>query len=180
MQSRRRVGRRAVFFDRDGVLNRVVMRDGEVSSPRSMTEFILAEGAVDAVARLRRAGYFIFVVTNQPDIARGLLDPGELEAMSSVLRSVLGVDEVRVCPHDDRDDCGCRKPRPGMLRDLATQWGLDLASSYIIGDTWRDMEAGRAAGCGTVLLRWPYNEGVGSDVVADSLAAIADHLLKEG
>jgi D-glycero-D-manno-heptose 1,7-bisphosphate phosphatase len=156
------------------------MRGAVVSSPRSISEFILADGAVEAVARLRRAGFFLFVVSNQPDVARGLLDPRELEAMSSVLKSVLRVDEVRVCPHDDEDDCACRKPRPGMLLDLAAHWGLDLASSYIVGDTWRDMEAGRAAGVGTVLIRRPYNEGVEADVVVDSLAAAADHLLDGG
>ncbi len=177
--------RRALFFDRDGVLNRVVLREGPpgappvVSSPRALAEFVLAEGAFEVMERLRGAGFLLFVVTNQPDIARGLLDPAELEAMSSVLRRELGVDEVRVCPHDDRDGCGCRKPRPGMLEDLAARWGVDLASSYMIGDTWRDMEAGRAAGCGTVLVRWPYNEGVTADVSVDTLAAVADHVLLE-
>lgn len=177
--------RRAVFFDRDGVLNRVVMRGGGgvspvVGSPRLLEEFVLAEGAVEVSSRFRAAGYLLFVVTNQPDLARGLLDPTELEAMSEVLRRELGVDEVRVCPHDDVDGCGCRKPAPGMLEDLAARWGVELSSSYMVGDTWRDMEAGRAAGCRTVLVRWPYNEGVVADQVVSSLAAVADRLLLEG
>lgn len=178
--------RRAVFFDRDGVLNRVVMRGGEggappvVGSPRALSEFELAEGAAEVVDRLRGAGFLVFVVTNQPDIARGLLDPAELTAMSARLRVEIGVDEVVACPHDDRDLCGCRKPKPGMLEELATRWGVSLGSSYMVGDTWRDMEAGRAAGCRTVLVRWPYNEGVAADVVVESVAAVADLLLLEG
>lgn len=178
--------RRAVFFDRDGVLNRVVMRGGAVGggevvgSPRVLGEFILAEGAAEVVARLRGAGFLVFVVTNQPDIARGLMDPVELEAMSSVLRDEIGVDEVRVCPHDDVAGCECRKPRPGMLEDLATRWGVDLAASYMIGDSWRDMEAGWAAGCETVLVRWPHNEGVAADIVVPELTAVLGHLLPEG
>jgi D-glycero-D-manno-heptose 1,7-bisphosphate phosphatase len=172
--------RRAIFFDRDGVLNRVVMRGAVVSSPRSLSEFVLAEGAAEVVARRRGAGFLIFVVTNQPDVARGLLDPLELEAISASLRAELGVDEVLACPHEDRDDCECRKPRPGMLMELAARWGVELASSYMVGDTWRDMEAGRAAGCGTVLVRWPYNEGVGAEIVVDTLAEVADQLLREG
>lgn len=178
--------RRAVFFDRDGVLNRVVMRVGEggapaiVGSPRHIAEFELAEGAAEVVGRLRGAGFLVFVVTNQPDLARGLLEPAELEAMSSRLREEVGVDEVVVCPHDDRDGCGCRKPKPGMLEELASRWGVALDSSYMVGDSWRDMEAGRAAGCRTVLVRWPYNEGVAADIEVDGLASVADRLLLEG
>lgn len=173
--------RRAIFLDRDGVLNEVVMRPGGVvGSPRSMSEFILVPGSVDLVARLRAAGYLVFVVTNQPDIERGLLDPAVLGSISAVLRDEVGVDEVVVCTHDDSAECPCRKPRPGMLMDLAERWNVDLTSSYIIGDSWRDMDAGRAAGCQTVLVRRPYNEGVTADFVVDGLHEVSGHLLREG
>lgn len=173
-------GARAVFLDRDGVLNRIVPRGAVVGSPRSLGEFILLDGVTRAAERLVGAGFLLFVVTNQPDIARGLLDPAELEAMSAVLRAELPLAEVRVCPHDDRDGCGCRKPRPGMLEELASRWGVVLSSSYIIGDSWRDMDAGRAAGCGRVLVRWPHNVGVESDHAVDSLAEAAEYILGEG
>ena len=177
--------RRAVFFDRDGILNQVVLRGGGagggvvIGSPRALAEFTLTEGAAEVVSRLRRAGYLIFVVTNQPDIERGLLDPAELESMSAILREKVGVDEVVVCPHDDAAGCRCRKPKPGMLEELAARWGVDLGASYMVGDSWRDVEAGRAAGCVTVLLRRPYNEGVAADIVVPDLEAVAGHLVAE-
>lgn len=177
--------RRAVFLDRDGVLNRVVLRDGGagggevIGSPRTVAEFSLTEGAAEVVSRLRGAGYLAFVVTNQPDIERGLLDPAELEAMSAILRDEVGVDEVVVCPHDDAAGCRCRKPKPGMLEELAARWGVDLSASYMVGDSWRDMEAGRAAGCTTVLVRRPYNEGVSADVVVRELREVPGQLLRE-
>lgn len=180
----RGAGRRAIFLDRDGVLNRVVLREGrdggvEIGSPRALEEFVLEEGAAEAVSRLRGAGFLVFVVTNQPDIARGLMAPAELEGMSALLREEVGVDEVVVCPHDDGDSCGCRKPLPGMLLELAGRWGVELAGSYMVGDSWRDVEAGRAAGCETVLLRRDYNAGVAADLVVSGLDQVVERLVAE-
>jgi D-glycero-D-manno-heptose 1,7-bisphosphate phosphatase len=162
--------RQAVFLDRDGVLNRVVTRQGRPASPRSLEELALEPGAAPAVAALRAAGFLVFVVTNQPDLARGLLSPAVHEAMVARVREAVGPDEVVVCPHDDADACPCRKPRPGMLLRLAERWGVDLASSYMVGDTWKDMEAGRAVGCGVILIRADYNRGVAADHAVASLA----------
>lgn len=169
--------RAAIFLDRDGVLNHVVPRDGQPGSPRSREEFVLYEDAADAVAKLQSAGYALFVITNQPDIARGHLAREALEAMTTMLRSRLPVDDVRVCPHDDADACVCRKPRPGMIEELARAWGVRLRASFVIGDSWKDIEAGRAAGCHTLLLRRPYNAGTTADFVAGSLSEAADLIL---
>jgi D-glycero-D-manno-heptose 1,7-bisphosphate phosphatase len=168
---------RAVFLDRDGVVNEVVWRDGLPASPREEAEFVLREEAVGAVARLRAAGYRVFVVTNQPDIARGRLAAARLDAMHALMRSRVAIDDARVCPHDDADGCECRKPRPGMLRELAGAWAVELAASFVVGDSWRDVAAGRAAGCRTVLLRRSYNEGVEADRVVDSLEEAAGWIL---
>lgn len=169
--------RSAVFLDRDGVLNPLVESDGGLRSPRVRTEFTLDAGAPEPVRRLRRAGFLVFVVTNQPDVARGRLPRSELAAMNAELRARLRVDDLRVCPHDDGDRCACRKPRPGMLRVLARRWGVDLAASYMVGDTWKDVAAGRAAGCRTVLIRRRYNAGVEADETVASLADAADRIL---
>jgi len=169
-----------VFLDRDGVLNEVVWRDGAPASPREEAEFVLREEAVGAVARLRAAGYRVFVVTNQPDVARGRLAPARLDAMHALLRSRVEIDDERVCPHDDAAGCECRKPRPGMLTELAGAWAVELAESFLVGDSWRDVAAGRAAGCRTVLLRRSYNEGVEADRVVDTLEEAADWILAAG
>jgi D-glycero-D-manno-heptose 1,7-bisphosphate phosphatase len=144
--------RLAVFLDRDGVLNALVPRDGRMVSPRSVDDFVLFDDVPGAVRRLRERGVLVFVTTNQPDIARGQLSPDALTEMTAVLRDAIAPDEVLVCTHDDGDGCECRKPAPGMMIDLATRWGVDLASSFVVGDSWRDIEAGRRAGCRTVLV----------------------------
>jgi D-glycero-D-manno-heptose 1,7-bisphosphate phosphatase len=162
--------RRAVFLDRDGVLNDIVIRAGQPASPRSAGEFSLRPEAAVAVSRLRRCSDAVFVVTNQPDIARGLLPRAELDAMLERLRVEAGVDDIAVCEHQDGDGCLCRKPLPGLLHGLAERWEVDLTRSFIVGDTWRDMDAGRAAGCTTVLLRTWYNTEAEADMIVNTLS----------
>jgi len=168
----------AVFLDRDGVLNPLIEEEGGHRSPRTAEEFELDDGAARIVAELREAGYRVFIVTNQPDLARGKLPLEELRVMNSRIRARLGVDDLRVCPHDDADECECRKPAPGMLHVLAKRWGVDLSASYMVGDTWRDVDAGRAAGCTTILIRRPYNIDVEADHVADTLEEAAALILE--
>lgn len=171
--------RHAVFLDRDGVINEVVFRNGKPASPRSLSEFRFCEGAVDALQNLSRAGFRLFVVTNQPDIARGLLSPLVLEEINKAILARLPIERVSVCPHDDTDGCPCRKPKPGMLYDVAGSAGLDLSRSFLIGDSWRDIEAGQRAGCRTILLRRPYNQGVAADFVLENLSEATDLIVGE-
>jgi len=152
------MARPAVFLDRDGVLNAVVVRDGRPYPPGDASEVELLPGVGDACARLRAAGFDLVVVTNQPDVARGTLTLEAVERINDVLRAALPLDEIVVCPHDDADDCECRKPKPGMLVDAARRRGLDLAASFMVGDRWRDVDAGRRAGCRTVLVHRGYDE----------------------
>jgi D-glycero-D-manno-heptose 1,7-bisphosphate phosphatase len=141
-------------------------------------DFRVVPDAAGAVGRLRAAGFPVFVVTNQPDLARGLLAPAEHERMLAVLRAAVAVDDIAVCPHDDADRCECRKPASGMLEDLASRHGVDLAQSVVVGDSWKDMEAGRRAGCRTVLIGRDYNRGAAADVVVDTLQAAVDYILQ--
>ncbi len=144
-----------VFVDRDGVLVRLVWRAGRWVAPRRLEEFALLPGAAAAVAALRAAGLPVVVVTNQPDLGRGLLEPGVLSEMHRRLAAQLVLDAIYVCPHDDRHRCGCRKPRPGLLLAAARDLALDLEQSFLVGDSWKDMEAGRAVGCATVRVPSP-------------------------
>ena len=149
---------RAVFLDRDGVVLEAVERDG-VPEPAPAADAVVLPGAFEAVAMLCRAGYHVLIVTNQPDIARGRLSRSEVDAANARLQAAIpGIEEVRVCPHDDDDDCPCRKPRPGLLVAPGTHGPWDLVESYMIGDRWRDIDAGRAAGCRTVFIDHGYAE----------------------
>jgi len=163
--------RRAVFLDRDGVLNRAIVRTGRPYPPRSMDEVQILPGVEEACRRLHAAGFLLIMVTNQPDVASGTQTRVAVDAMNAALRARLALDDVRVCPHDDADDCPCRKPRPGLLCAAAREWHVDLAASVMVGDRWRDIEAGRAAGCRTVFIDYGYAERRpgGEDVVVASL-----------
>jgi D-glycero-D-manno-heptose 1,7-bisphosphate phosphatase len=171
--------RPAVFLDRDGVLNEVVERDGQPASPRTLDELRLVPD-LGAVGRLVRAGHLVFVTTNQPDIARGLVSAEMVDLMMDRIRSHVHIDDVRICTHVDADACGCRKPAPGMLLDLARHWHVDLARSWMVGDTWRDMEAARAAGCRPILIRRSYNADVVVEFETATLGGAVARVLDQG
>ena len=147
-----------MFLDRDGVINEAIVRDGKPFSPRSLDELVVLADAPAALALLGRAGYALVVVTNQPDVARGAQQRATIDAMHARLRAELPLDAIYSCFHDDADDCACRKPRPGLLLDAARDLDLDLAQSFMVGDRWRDIAAGAAAGCRTVFVDHGYTE----------------------
>jgi D-glycero-D-manno-heptose 1,7-bisphosphate phosphatase len=151
---------RAVFLDRDGVLIRAPVVDGRPRSIRRVQELELEDGAREACATLRDAGFLLVAVTNQPEIARGTLAREAVDAMHARLAQLLPLDDIRLCPHDDADGCACRKPKPGMLLDAAREHGIDPRRSFLVGDRWRDIGAGRAAGCTCVLLDRKYSESM--------------------
>jgi D-glycero-D-manno-heptose 1,7-bisphosphate phosphatase len=151
--------RAAVFLDRDGVLNRACVRGEVLHPPQGPDEVDILPGAVEACRRLRAAGLLLIVVTNQPDVARGRQRREVVEAINSVILSAVSVDDLRVCYHDDSDACGCRKPAPGMILAAGRDWDVDLSLSFMVGDRWRDIEAGRRAGCRTVLVGDHREEG---------------------
>jgi transaldolase len=173
--------RRAVFIDRDGVINRAVMRGGLPYAPATVADLEVLPGVAEALERLRAAGFRLIVVTNQPDIARGLQPRDVVEAMHAQLLDTLPLDAIRMCPHDDQDRCTCRKPLPGMLVEEAHRDRVDLAASFMVGDRWRDVEAGRQAGCVTLFVDHGYSEArPDADAVVGSLAEAADWILARG
>ena len=143
---------RAVFLDRDGVLNANIERDGKPLAPASLAEFRLLPGVADAVTRLKAAGFVTVVATNQPDVATGRTPRATVAAMHDILRSAMPLDAIKICFHIDKDKCACRKPRPGMLLESAMELDIDLAESFMVGDRWRDTQAGHAAGCRTIFV----------------------------
>lgn len=167
--------RQAAFLDRDGVVNRAIVRDGKPFSPVSPDEFVVIPGIPEACARLRSLGLVIVVVTNQPDIARGLQTADGVAAIHARLRSEIEVDAIYLCPHDNDDGCSCRKPKPGMLLSAAQDLSLDLNRSFMVGDRWSDIAAGQAAGCRTVHVDHGYLEErpvTPDQVVADPVSAL--------
>lgn len=172
--------RKAVFLDRDGVINRAIVVDGRPYAPRHPAEFRLMPGARANVARLRRAGFRIVVVTNQPDVAKRLIDPEDLGRMNKRLIEELAIDTVRVCVHAQEAGCSCRKPRPGMLIAAASELGIDLRRSYMVGDRWSDVEAGRAAGCYTLKIERGYvnDRPVHPDAVVLTFAQAVKHIIR--
>lgn len=151
---------RAVFIDRDGVINRAVVKNGKPYPPPSLEDLELLPGVPEALTSLRQAGYRTIIVTNQPDVATGKQSQCVVEKIHAHLRDTLALDDILVCYHTDDHQCDCRKPQPGMLVSAATQWSIELHKSYLVGDRWRDIEAGERAGCQTFFVEGdePYQE----------------------
>jgi D-glycero-D-manno-heptose 1,7-bisphosphate phosphatase len=174
--------RRAVFLDRDGVLNRPVVREGRPYPPACLEELEILPEAPAALTALRRAGFSLYVVTNQPDVARGTQQRSMVEALHTALRKALPLDGFYVCYHDDADACECRKPKPGLLLTAAGEHGILLPASYMVGDRWRDVEAGQRAGCRSVWIEHGYAEPGPSappDFTVRSLREAAAWILQE-
>jgi D-glycero-D-manno-heptose 1,7-bisphosphate phosphatase len=150
--------RRAVFLDRDGVINRAIVRDGTPYPPANLNELEILPGVNEALEKLHAANYLLIVVTNQPDVARGAAEKSDVEKMNAQLSSLLPLDEIRTCYHDSGDGCLCRKPLPGALLDAAKECDIDLSKSFMVGDRWRDIEAGQRAGCKTFFINYRYTE----------------------
>lgn len=169
--------KRAVFLDRDGVLNRALVRGGRPYAPTSLNEFEILAEAPAAVRRLSEAGYLTIVVTNQKDVGRGIVSEALMNRMHELLLAAMPLDDIIVCTSVDG---GWRyKPGPGMLIEAATRWNIALGASVMIGDRWRDVGAGRRAGCRTVFIDRGYAEtpALEADEIARDLAEAADIVL---
>ena len=171
-----------IILDRDGVIN----ADSDVYI-KSAAEWRPVPGSAEAIARLNHGGYRVVVATNQSGIGRGLFDTATLNLMHEKMHRVVGlaggrIDAVFFCPHKDDDHCSCRKPKPGMLLEIARRYGRDIKGTPAVGDALRDLQAAAAAGCEAVLVR----TGKGANTLAaggmpagtlvfDDLAAVAAH-----
>jgi D-glycero-D-manno-heptose 1,7-bisphosphate phosphatase len=171
--------KRAVFLDRDGVINRAMVRDKKPYPPRTLNDLKILPGVLEALQALHKAGWLLIVVTNQPDVSRGITNISDVEAINRHLMDSLPIDEIRTCYHDDKDICSCRKPMPGLLIAAAETHKINLSSSFMVGDRWRDVIAGNNAGCKTIFIDYGYDEQQPSEFnyLADSLFHASEIIL---
>lgn len=148
----------AVFLDRDGVINEGIVRDGKPYAPQSIEEFRLLAGVEQAVGALKDRGFTVVVVTNQPDVRTGVQRLEVVEEMHRKLMEWLPLDAIKACYHTDEDNCNCRKPKTGMITEAAQEYAIDPTVSFMVGDRWRDVAAGNAAGCRSFFIDYGYRE----------------------
>ena len=151
---------RAVFLDRDGVLNKAIVKNGKPFPPSSMADFEIFPNLEGLLKEIKALNFLLIVVTNQPDVVRGIISKKVVDQFNFFLQQALPIDEIRVCYHDESDNCRCRKPKAGSLLSAAVDHNLDLSSSYMVGDRWRDIDAGKKAGCKTIFVDYKYSEKI--------------------
>jgi D-glycero-D-manno-heptose 1,7-bisphosphate phosphatase len=168
--------RLAVFMERDGILNRVRVQGNHPVSPLTLEEFEVNLESIGPMRQLRAAGFLLIATTNQPGLSRGHVVRRELDIMHQLLRQTFCLDDLLVCPHEETDHCPCRKPKPGLLKEAAFKWHIDLDHSFVISDRWQDAEAARTAGCISLLLASPWIGRVHHDFVLPDLPTIVSKL----
>ncbi len=172
----------AVFLDRDGVINRAVVREGKPYPPARPEDVEILSGAISSIQRLAERGYVLIGITNQPDVARGTQSREVVESINAIILSCLPLREIFVCYHDNNDNCDCRKPKPGLILRAADKYRLDLSQSWMVGDRWKDIAAGQAAGLKTIFVDYHYAEtyeGISPDFTVKDTLFLSDIILKE-
>ena len=150
--------KKSVFLDRDGVINNVYIRNGLPESPNSLDELEILPGVRESITKLKKLNFVCLVVTNQPNVARKKIDKNSVIEINNFLKNEIALDDILVCYHDDSDNCDCRKPKPGLLLQAGKKWDVNFKKSFMIGDRWKDIEAGEKVGCKTIFLDCKYNE----------------------
>ena len=172
---------KAVFLDRDGVINRAIVRDGKPFPPDKLEELEILPGSFTSLLQLANSGYVLIGITNQPDVARGTQSRQVVESFNALILSKLPIHEIFVCYHDNIDHCDCRKPKPGLILQAAEKYGLELSQCWMIGDRWKDIAAGRAVGLKTIFVDYHYTEaykGLPADFIVEDTSLLADIILR--
>ena len=172
--------KKAVFLDRDGVINKAIVKNGLPRSPNSLDELKILPGVKESIIKLKKLNFICLMVTNQPNVSRKKIDKNSVIQMNNFLKNEIALDDIFVCYHDDSDNCNCRKPKPGLLLQAGKKWDVDFKKSFMIGDRWRDIQAGEKVGCKTIFLDYKYNEKKPKkpDFVSDSLLNAA-HIIEK-
>lgn len=157
-ETKKNMKNKAIFLDRDGIINKPVIRNNKPFTPENISEFEFTDGIREVLKELKRLEFLLFVVTNQADVSRGKRTKENVEEISKFIVKELLLDKVYCCYHDNKDNCECRKPKPGMLLTASKEYNVDLAKSYFVGDRWSDIEAGKNAGCKTIFVDYGYDE----------------------
>jgi D-glycero-D-manno-heptose 1,7-bisphosphate phosphatase len=175
-------GSRAVFLDRDGVINRAIVCMGKPYPPARLEDVEILPGSSLSLRRLADYGYVLIGITNQPDVARGNQSRDTVESINTLIQSSLPIREILVCYHDNADECDCRKPKPGLILKAAQKYGIDLSRSWMVGDRWKDIAAGQAAGLKTIFVDYHYSEEYNcapADFIVEDTSFLADIILKD-
>jgi D-glycero-D-manno-heptose 1,7-bisphosphate phosphatase len=150
--------RNALFLDRDVLLNKFFLEKKLPISPPSFASVEILPGVKEAVEKIRRLNFVSLVVTNQPNVSRKKIERSEVLKINNYLQDKLKFDDIFICYHDDNDNCKCRKPKPGLLFEASSKWNINLKKSFMIGDRWKDIAAGKLAGCKTILVEYKHSE----------------------
>ena len=170
--------KRAVFIERDSILNEVRSGPKQQIPPMGLEDFKIISEAAEPLKKLKAVGFVLIATTNQPGLSRGDQSRRELDRMHDMLRRSFPLDDIMLCPHDEADQCPCRKPRPGLLIEAAFKWHLNLDHSFVVSDKWQDAEAARSAGCTSLLVNSPWIKQVHRDFVLPNLGSIVDKILR--
>ena len=174
-----KVKNKAIFLDRDGVLNKSIIVNNLPFPPSNINEMEILPGVYEGIQLLKHSGFKLIVITNQPDVARGITDIEVVNELNNFILHELKIDEIKCCFHDDSDNCQCRKPKPGMILDAANEWNIDLSISYLIGDRWRDIETAKNTKLTTILIDYEYNEKkVNADFKCNNFEQAVNFVLK--
>ena len=163
--------KKAVLLDRDGVINKAIVKNGLPTSPNSLDELEILPGVKESILRLKKLNFICIVVTNQPDVPRRKINKNTVIKINNFLKKKIKLDDIFVCYHDDKDNCNCRKPKPGLLLQAGKKWNVDFKKSFMIGDRWRDIQAGEKVECKTIYLDYNYKDikPKNTDFVTDKL-----------
>ena len=148
--------RKAIFLDRDGTLNKAYIENGLPISPSSLNKFKIIKGVKKSINRLKKLNFLCILITNQPDVFRGKISKKTVVKMNSYIKKKIKLEDMFVCYHDNEHNCSCRKPKPGLLVKASKKWKIDLKKSFMIGDRWKDILAGKKVGCKTIFINNNY------------------------
>ncbi len=171
----------AVFLDRDGVINRAIVREGSPYPPANLSEFEIMPSSISTLTRLANSGYMLIGVTNQPDVARGTQSADTVKLFNELIQSRLPIQEIFVCYHDSKDHCNCRKPKPGLILQAQAKYRIDMSKSWMVGDRWKDIAAGHSVGLRTIFIDYHYNEdylGQSPDFTIQGTSQLANIILE--
>jgi D-glycero-D-manno-heptose 1,7-bisphosphate phosphatase len=170
--------KRAIFIERDGILNELSTETKKPIPPRTLEEFRVKSEAGPALYELKAAGFILIATTNQPGLSCGYQSRRELDRIHDVLRRRLPLDDLMVCPHDESDYCPCRTPRPGLLIEAAFKWQVNLEYSFVVSNKWQDAEAARFVGCTSLLVNSPWVGKVHPDYLISGLKDVVGKILE--
>jgi D-glycero-D-manno-heptose 1,7-bisphosphate phosphatase len=170
--------KRAVFIERDGVLNLPRVEGKFQIAPRTIGELNINCAVIEPLKKLHQAGFILIATTNQPGISRGYISRREIDLMHLRLIKTFPLSDIMMCPHDDADRCPCRKPKPGLFREAAFKWQLSLDHSFVISDKWQDAKAAQNAGCTSLLIESPWNATGHHDFIVQNCEIAAARILQ--